>query len=568
MEKKIKVYTGSRNMDLGTADNFGLGITNDNIADTLFFELDKMIEGQASLLTDLVGEDGILAPLPLEKKENGYELIVTKDILTQSELTIQLQIVNGEYVWHSKDYTLRILPVLEAGQGEMPSGITVWLNEADNKLLEVNNAIAEARETANEIKEKADSGFFNGKDGYTPIKGVDYFDGVTGPQGIQGPRGEKGDTGERGPQGIQGPIGQTGAKGDRGLQGIQGIKGDTGSQGPKGNDGATPNIQIGTVTTLESNKQAYVTRKGTDANPIFDFGIPKGADGQGGGGSTYTAGDSIKIEDNVISVEVSDSSSSLNLYGATVENNVATLFYIMDYFSTSEDISELLNSDNWEVHTKLTFLGPLDYFYTIFSVGKAPMEGGDWQGFSVGYEEGNTALFLGNGYYWGIHAGRVDVPFSMEYGETYEWSLKCELDEWGMYVYTLRAKNIKDSDYTELCQAVHHYQVSVSIEPRQAKIIFGQNNASLIYGQSYQIYADYYLEDTWYKINDEIAWSAVPRPKKLGLNEYVENKTQKVQNDVTNYVDSQIEMVGQYIVNEIGDMGTILSTLTDVGGDE
>lgn len=74
-----------------------------------------------------------------------------------------------------------------------------------------------------------------GKDGYTPMKGVDYFDGAPG------------------------------------------AKGDT---------GATPNIQIGTVTTLPAGSNATVTRRGTDASPVLDFGIPKGADGQGGSSVT------------------------------------------------------------------------------------------------------------------------------------------------------------------------------------------------------------------------------------------------------------------------------------------
>lgn len=45
-----------------------------------------------------------------------------------------------------------------------------------------------------------------GKDGYTPIKGVDYFDGE---KGDKGDKGEKGDRGEKGEQGVQGLPGTT-----------------------------------------------------------------------------------------------------------------------------------------------------------------------------------------------------------------------------------------------------------------------------------------------------------------------------------------------------------------------
>ena len=55
-----------------------------------------------------------------------------------------------------------------------------------------------------------------------------------------------------------------------------------GINGTDGNDGVTPNLQIGTVTTLEPNEQATVTRTGTDEEPLFNFGIPKGQQGEQG----------------------------------------------------------------------------------------------------------------------------------------------------------------------------------------------------------------------------------------------------------------------------------------------
>ena len=109
--------------------------------------------------------------------------------------------------------------------------------------------------------------------------------GATGPQGLQGDTGEQGPQGlqgEKGDKGEQGPQGPKGDKGDVGPQGERGLQGEVGPQGLKGDNGLTPNITIGNVTTLEPNQQATVTRRGTDANPIFDFGIPKGENGAGG----------------------------------------------------------------------------------------------------------------------------------------------------------------------------------------------------------------------------------------------------------------------------------------------
>jgi hypothetical protein len=76
-----------------------------------------------------------------------------------------------------------------------------------------------------------------GSPGYTPIKGVDYFDGAVG---AQGPKGDKGDLGDQGPQGASGAQGLKGDKGDTGATGPQGEQGHKGDKGNTGNDGYTP----------------------------------------------------------------------------------------------------------------------------------------------------------------------------------------------------------------------------------------------------------------------------------------------------------------------------------------
>lgn len=106
------------------------------------------------------------------------------------------------------------------------------------------------------------------------------YDGVTrtwinngplqGAKGDPGPKGDKGEPGEQGPKGDTGPIGKTGPQGE---QGIQGQKGDPGK------DGVTPDIKIGTVTTLPAGSEATASMGGTAAQPTLNLGIPKGADG-------------------------------------------------------------------------------------------------------------------------------------------------------------------------------------------------------------------------------------------------------------------------------------------------
>ena len=57
---------------------------------------------------------------------------------------------------------------------------------------------------------------------------------------------------------------------------------DTGKPS-RGADGAVPDSQIGTVTTLPAGSDANASMGGTAENPLLNLGIPRGADGQGGG---------------------------------------------------------------------------------------------------------------------------------------------------------------------------------------------------------------------------------------------------------------------------------------------
>ena len=63
---------------------------------------------------------------------------------------------------------------------------------------------------------------------------------------------------------------------------------------PQGETGATPNITIGSVTTLNPGEQATATITGTADNPVLNLGIPKGAKGDTGVGieSIYETGTS------------------------------------------------------------------------------------------------------------------------------------------------------------------------------------------------------------------------------------------------------------------------------------
>ena len=96
-------------------------------------------------------------------------------------------------------------------------------------------------------------------------------------------------------------VAQKGEQGEQGIQGVRGVQ------------GATPNIQIGTVETLNPTEQATVTQTGTLENPIFNFGIPKGVQGQNGqDGYTPIKGTDYFTEEDIKSLNIPTKTSELD----------------------------------------------------------------------------------------------------------------------------------------------------------------------------------------------------------------------------------------------------------------
>ena len=81
------------------------------------------------------------------------------------------------------------------------------------------------------------------------------------------------------------------------IPGIQGGKGDTGK------DGKTPSISVD-AKTLPEGSEATVTREGSDEEPSFLFGIPRGDKGEKGEPGSFSESDVI------------DQSQIDNLFGA------------------------------------------------------------------------------------------------------------------------------------------------------------------------------------------------------------------------------------------------------------
>lgn len=129
------------------------------------------------------------------------------------------------------------------------------------------------------------------------LKGEPGKDGAPGRDGADGAPGRDGTDGRDGVSAthewngttltITSASGTSSAnlKGEPGRDGADGAPGAPGEPGKDGKDGVTPQLSIGTVTTLAAGSNATVSMTGTTEAPILNFGIPKGADGAGGGGT-------------------------------------------------------------------------------------------------------------------------------------------------------------------------------------------------------------------------------------------------------------------------------------------
>lgn len=99
-----------------------------------------------------------------------------------------------------------------------------------------------------------------------------------------------------------------------------------GDNGAKGDTGATPNLQIGTVTTLDSGSNATASITGTTENPLLNLGIPKGDTGSGtdNGASSEEKGwrliNEFTLTENANAMEISKDKNSNSF-------NVKELFY-------------------------------------------------------------------------------------------------------------------------------------------------------------------------------------------------------------------------------------------------
>lgn len=216
----------------------------------------------------------------------------------------ELSYLMGDVVVKSQTWaTLTLRSLTGEEPGEPPEDpAKAWFSAIQSQIGDLDDLTTKAKQNlVAAINEAAKSG--SGGGGSVEMRVADGYiqystDGETW-ENLIAVADLKGDTGPQGPKGDTGTPGQDGyspsasvAETDDGAEITitdktgtttatvkNGKDGAAGAAGSPGKDGVTPNIQIGTVTTLDAGADATASMTGTAAEPLLNLGIPKGADG-------------------------------------------------------------------------------------------------------------------------------------------------------------------------------------------------------------------------------------------------------------------------------------------------
>lgn len=133
-------------------------------------------------------------------------------------------------------------------------------------------------------------------------------------------------------------------------------------KGDPGDDGITPNIQIGTVQTLEPEQQATASVTGTTENPLLNLGIPKGGQGPAGDSGIVsrqemTSSDTtVTLEPNILYVFPEMTNLTVTL-GTPADSNVANeyhFFFTSGSTATTLTLNDVL-SDAYSIEANMKY---------------------------------------------------------------------------------------------------------------------------------------------------------------------------------------------------------------------
>lgn len=233
MMKNITINV-SRETRMVYLSRYVFGNDGENLQGNFSFKFnDEFVDGTARLEYIIGGKKKYLI---LMKGENEYTVPIKSVLTKEGKIMMQLVITEGTDpdeipIFKSNVFEVRCNASINA-EIEAKEEYPTWIEIANTKLNEIDLAIAQALNVdinaykegnvstitiKNQLGETKQVNVFDGEkgvDGYTPQKGIDYFDGKDGLDGIDGYTPVKGvdyfdgKDGATGPQGIPGVAGK------------------------------------------------------------------------------------------------------------------------------------------------------------------------------------------------------------------------------------------------------------------------------------------------------------------------------------------------------------------------
>ena len=314
----------------------------------------SVIDGKCQIPAEILAETGQILLGVYAYKINGEELE-----LRYSPFPTSFNVISGSYD-----------PTAEESQEITPTQFEQYmqalndgLNQVKDSISKLDNATKNANDLVDEINKKLENGDFIGPQGPIGPQGEPGKDGTNGIDGVGITTITSGQATEENGNTIT-PItvektdgssetfnvsAKNGIDGKNGQNGKDGING---TNGIDGQDGITPNIQIGTVETLEPTEEATVTITGTDEEPLFNFGIPKGEKGEPGEVTEDTLDNVIPKQTATDSIININDALKYKSFGFKVDGNYhqetttgKQLFNVNDKYSVYDGFT--VDEDGW-----------------------------------------------------------------------------------------------------------------------------------------------------------------------------------------------------------------------------
>lgn len=378
-----------------------LGNDGENLQENLVFSFsDEFVDGTARL--EMTMPDDTSSYVMLSKVDSTYQIPVRSIMTEEGKISMQLVITEGTNeedipVFKSNVFSLKVRKSINA-EIEEPEGYAQWIDIANAKLNQIDTKLDDIQDKLDEVEEslvetnnlnidvnkvgKTATIDLTKKDGTT--KSIQIKDGVNlqfiwqgtslgiktddmqeytyvnlqGVQGIPGPQGEPfrikktyNSVSEMNADfnnmnfGDYVMIASTVEIEDNAKLYTRGenqwifITDFSGATGIRGETGLTPNIQIGTVS---SGNEPSVTRTGTNENPILNFVLQPGPQGQQGiQGNTGPTGNGIS------SIVKTGTSGLVDTYTITYTDGTTSTFEVTNSNLESIVIALGLNNDDY-----------------------------------------------------------------------------------------------------------------------------------------------------------------------------------------------------------------------------